>query len=53
MAIPLILQGIPRLLPLLAGSMYSASETDPQAIEFLMKITETKIKRKKLLKHRP
>ena len=49
MAIPLILQGIPRLLPLLAGSMYSASETDPQAIEFLMKkITGDKDKKKEI-----
>ena len=49
MAIPLILQGIPRLLPLLAGSMYSASETDPQAIEFLMKkITGNKDKKKEV-----
>ena len=49
MAIPLILQGIPRLLPLLAGSMYSASETDPQAIEFLMKkITGDKDKKKEV-----
>jgi hypothetical protein len=43
MAIPLILQGIPRLLPLLAGSMYSASETDPQAIEYLMKLATSPV----------
>ena len=36
MAIPLILQGIPRLLPSLAGSMYMGSEA-PEAIEYLMK----------------
>ena len=35
-AIPLILQGIPRLLPLLGGSMYMGSEA-PKAIEYLMK----------------
>ena len=42
-AIPLILQGIPRLLPLLAGGMYSASETDPQAIEYLMKLATSPV----------
>jgi len=33
---PLILQGIPRLLPMLGGSMYMGSEA-PKAIEYLMK----------------
>ncbi len=36
MAIPLILQGIPRLLPFLTGSMYMGSKA-PEAIEYLMK----------------
>ena len=35
-AIPLILQGISRLLPMLSGSMYMGSEA-PKAIEYLMK----------------
>ena len=48
-AIPLILQGIPRLLPLLGGSLYSASQTDPEAIEYLMKkITGDKEKKKEV-----
>ena len=34
--IPLILQGIPRLLPFLTGSMYMGSKA-PEAIEYLMK----------------
>ena len=36
MSIPLILQGIPRLLPFLTGSAYMSSQT-PEAIEYLMK----------------
>ena len=36
MAIPLILQGIPRLLPFLTGSTYMSSQ-NPEAIEYLMK----------------
>lgn len=49
-AIPLILQGIPRLLPLLTGGMYSASQTDPEAIEYLMKkITGDKDKKKEVI----
>ena len=48
---PLILQGIPRLLPLLGGSLYSASQTAPEAIEYLMKkITGDNEKKKEVNK---
>ena len=41
--VPPVLQGISRLLPLLTGGVYSASETDPEAIEYLMKLATSPV----------